>query len=398
MFSSFKIRDFRLFWVGSFISLTGTWLQQVALSWLIFKMTGSSLLLGLVGFFSSIPIFMFSLFGGVIADRVQKRKVLIFTQTLFLVSAFILGTMTQLKIITTRDIIIIAFLNGVILAFDAPLRQAMVVEVVGRPNLLNAIALNSAAFNSARFIGPALAGILIASIGMAGCFYLNAVSFLAVIFALILMRTKSSHQNNKGRFWFELKEGLLFIKHDRVILALLTTMGVLSLFGISYVILLPVFVIEVFKKDAVYLGYLMSFMGLGALFASLCLAKFSSFRIKGKILLSMLLGFSGILILFGINKSFKMALFYVLLMGYFSVICMAIINTLLQISITDEFRGRVLSVFTLTFLGLSPFGNLLAGWLAYLIQAPLIVSFGGIICVVLIIVIRIRNPEVFRLP
>lgn len=397
MFSSLKIRDFRLYWWGGLISLIGTWLQQVALSWLVFRLTGSSLLLGLVGFFSTIPVFLFSLFAGVVADRVQKRQMLIITQTLFMISAFVLAILTQFKMITTQQIILIAIINGTILAFDGPLRQSMVVEVVGRDNLFNAIALNSAAFNAARIIGPAMAGILIASIGMSGCFYLNGISFLAVIIALGLMHTRSNNQKNKNKFWQDLLNGLLFIKDNKAIRALVIMMGVLSLFGISYIILLPVFVSEVFKKGAQTLGYLMSSMGLGALAASLSLARFSDLRFKGRFLVITLLGFSVILILFGMTRNYIFSLFYIFLMGYFSVTCMAIINTLLQTSVSDEFRGRVMSAFMFTFIGLTPFGNLLSGWLAHIIGTPLTISLGGIICAISISIITFLNPSVFKL-
>jgi len=181
MFSSLKVRNFRIYWFGMLVSLTGTWIQQVAQSWLVFQLTNSAFLLGLVGFLSSVPVLMLSLFAGVLADRVEKRKILIATQILFMILAFLLALLTQLKIITPLQIMIIALLNGAVMAFDAPSRQAMVVELVGKTHLPNAIALNSVAFNSSRIIGPALAGVLVAVIGIGGCFYLNGISFLAVI-------------------------------------------------------------------------------------------------------------------------------------------------------------------------------------------------------------------------
>ncbi len=187
MFSSLKIRNFRLYWFGMLLSLVGTWIQTVAQSWLVFQLTNSAFLLGLAGFLGLFPVFLFSLFGGVAADRVNKRVILLFTQNAFMVLAFILAIMTHLKIITPVQIMIIALLNGVVMAFDAPARQSVVVELAGKQHLLNAIALNSAAFNSARIIGPALAGLLIAGVGMSGCFYINGISFLAVIFALVLI-------------------------------------------------------------------------------------------------------------------------------------------------------------------------------------------------------------------
>mgnify|MGYP001574438469 FL=1 len=186
MFSSLKVKNFRVYWFGMFVSLIGTWIQIVAQSWLVFQLTNSAFLLGVVGFLSSIPVFLLSLFGGVLADRLNKRNILIATQSAFMLLAFLLAALTQMKLVTPYQIMFIALLNGVVMAFDAPSRQAMVVELVGKDYLFNAIALNSIAFNSSRIIGPALAGVLVATIGMSGCFYINGISFLHLIIALFL--------------------------------------------------------------------------------------------------------------------------------------------------------------------------------------------------------------------
>lgn len=194
MLSSLKVRDFRIYWLGVLVSLVGTWLQTMAQSWLVFQITNSAFLLGLVGFLSSIPVFFFSLLGGVAADRINKKKILLFTQVSFMLLAFVLAVLTQKRLVTANEIMMIALLNGLVMVFDAHTRHAIVVELVGRERLLNAIALNSADFNSSRIIGPALAGILVSVIGMSGCFYLNGVSFLAVILALLTIRLKPLRQ------------------------------------------------------------------------------------------------------------------------------------------------------------------------------------------------------------
>src|SRR3989338_1590012 len=188
MFSSLKFKNFRIYWFGMFVSLIGTWIQYTAQSWLTFELTKSAFLLGVVGFLSSIPVFLLSLFAGVLADRVNKRNILIATQVAFMLLAFLLAVLTQMKTITAFQIMVIALLNGIVMAFDAPSRQAVVVELVGREHVFNAVALNSVSFNSSRLIGPALAGVLVATIGMSGCFYINGISFFAVIIALFLIK------------------------------------------------------------------------------------------------------------------------------------------------------------------------------------------------------------------
>ncbi|MBI4972971.1 MAG: MFS transporter, partial [Candidatus Omnitrophica bacterium] len=258
MFSSLKVREFRIYWLGMFVSLVGTWIQTIAQSWLVFQLTHSAFLLGVVGFLGFIPVFILSLFGGVVADRFNRRNTLLFTQSAFMLLAFLLAISTQLRLITPRQIMLFAVLNGIVMAFDAPSRQSVVVDLVGKAQLLNAIALNSIAFNSSRIIGPALAGILIASIGMSGCFYVNGISFLAVIIALLLIKINHSVSENKNtNFSKDLIVGLNFIKNNLTILILIVMVGVTSLFGISYVILMPVFASDILKAGAKGLGILM---------------------------------------------------------------------------------------------------------------------------------------------
>ena len=269
-----------------FVSLIGTWIQSVAQSWLVFQLTNSAFLLGVVGFLSSIPVFFLSLFGGVLADRMNKRNILIATQTAFMLLAFILAILTQMKLITPGEIMLIALLNGIVMAFDAPSRQAVVVDLVGRENLFNAIALNSAAFNSSRIIGPALAGILVAYIGMSGCFYINGISFLAAIIALFLIRINRNFNSERNKPALQdLRDGLIFIKNNRLILILVTMIGIVSLFGVAYVMLMPIFANDILKVGVQGLGVLMSSTGLGALLAALTLARLGDFKYKGRFLI-----------------------------------------------------------------------------------------------------------------
>lgn len=395
MFSSLKVRNFRLYWFGTLISLIGTWIQIVAQSWLVFQLTNSAFLLGVVGFLSSIPVFFLSLFAGVIADRMNKRTILIFTQIAFMVLAFILAILTDIKLITPRQIMFLAALNGVVMAFDAPTRQAVVVELVGKNHLFNAIALNSVAFNSSRIIGPALCGILVASIGLAGCFYVNGISFLAVILALFLIRINNipnNHKNNTASK--DLKEGLKYIKNNRAILILVSMVGVVSLFGISYAILMPIFAKEILHVGVKGLGVLMSSSGLGALIAALILARLGDIKYKGRFIIASSIIFSLSLILFSLSKVYIFSIFTLLLIGGSSVMAVALINTLLQTMVKDEFRGRVMSAFMLTFAGIMPFGNLIAGSLAHSLGVSFTVLVSGIICTLFFILINIIYRDV----
>lgn len=375
------MRNFRIYWLGMFISLIGTWLQNVALSWLVFELTQSAFLLGVVGFLSSIPIFFLSLLGGVVADRVSRRNIMILTQALFMGLAFILALFTQFKLITVSQIMAFALLNGVIMAFDAPARQALVAELVGKAHLMNAIALNSASFNSARIIGPALAGIFVAAIGMSGCFYLNGISFLAVLVALLGIKIEGGAKvKPRGHLRQDFIDGLKFIKHNPLILMLLSMAGMISLFGISYVILMPVFAADILRSGVNGLAMLMSSAGLGALAAALWLARLGDFRRKGRLLILSSLLFSLFLVIFALSKVFVISLIALVFTGGFGIMSVSIVNTILQVTVPDEFRGRVMSAFMFTFAGALPFGNLIAGTAAHAIGVALTVAISGVIC------------------
>ncbi len=388
MFSSLQVKYFRIYWLGMFVSLIGTWIQTVAQSWLVFELTNSAFLLGVVGFLGSIPIFVLSLFGGVLADRVNKRNILIFTQVTFMFLAFLLAVLTQFKLITPLQIMFIALFNGVVMAFDAPARQSIVVELVGKKHLFNAIALNSVAFNSSRIIGPAIAGVLVSVIGMSGCFYLNGVSFLAVIVALFCIRLGTGAVRNNNSALKDLKEGLIFISRNPLILALVSMVAAMSLFGISYVILMPVFVNNVLHAGVKGLGVLMSSTGIGALIGALILARLGDFKYKGRLLIGSAFLFSLSLIIFSLSKNYALSVFSLILIGCTSVIPIALINTLLQINVPDQFRGRVMSLFMITFAGIMPFGNLISGGLAQSLGVSAALFFCGLICLVLFTLIN----------
>ncbi|MEI6831136.1 MAG: MFS transporter [Candidatus Omnitrophota bacterium] len=398
MFSSLKVKYFRIYWLGMFVSLVGTWIQSVAQSWLVFQLTNSAFLLGVVGFLGSIPIFVLSLFGGVLADRVNKRNILIFTQVLFMLLAFLLAFLTQFQLIKPQQIMVIALLNGIIMAFDAPARQSIVVELVGKEHLFNAIVLNSVAFNSSRVIGPAIAGLLIFTIGMSGCFYLNGLSFLAVIVALFLIKlNKNPGLQNNNSALSDLKQGLVFISKDRLILALVSMVAAMSLFGISYVILMPVFANDILRVGAKGLGILMSSTGLGALIGALALARLGDFKYKGKLLIWSVFSFACSLIVFSFSRGYLVSIVSLICIGCSSVTAIALINTLIQIKVPDEFRGRVMSLFMITFAGVMPFGNLISGTLAEAFGVSQALFFCGLICLVLFAVVNFLFPGLRRL-
>lgn len=378
-----------------FISLIGTWVQIVTQSWLVFQLTNSAFLLGVVGFLSSIPVFLLSLFGGVLADRLNKKNILIATQSIFMLLAFLLAALTQMKLITPYQIMLVALLNGVVMAFDAPARQAVVVDLVGKDYLLNAIALNSIAFNSGRIIGPALAGVLVATVGMSGCFYVNGISFLPFIIALFFIRVnKYSKADKNNRVWRDLKEGIIFIRNNRTILILISTVAVVSLFGIAYVIFMPIFANDILKVGVRGLAALMSCIGIGALVAALFLARLGDFKYKGKLLVFAYFIFSLSLVLFGLSKIYLLSLIALIFIGGSSVTAMALINTILQTRSPNEFRGRVMGVYMLTFFGILPFGNLIAGTLAEAFGVSFTIMISGIICSLFFAIINIIYPEI----
>ena len=397
MFSSLKVKYFRIYWLGMFVSLVGTWIQNVAQSWLVFELTHSAFLLGVVGFLGSIPILIFSLLGGVLADRINKRNILIFTQVFFMLFAFLLAFLTQFQLIKPQQIMIIAFLNGIIMAFDAPARQAIVVELVGKENLVNAIVLNSVAFNSSRIIGPAIAGLFISVIGMSGCFYLNGISFLAVIVALFWIKLgKSTVQKNNSAF-SDLKEGLFFIGRNRLILALVSMVAAVSLFGISYVILMPVFANNVLHVGVKGLGVLMSSAGIGALVGALVLARLGDFKYKGKLLIWSVFSFGFSLIMLSLSREYFLSIISLICVGYSSVTAIALINTLIQIKVPDAFRGRVMSLFMITFAGIMPFGNLISGSLAQAFGVSVGLFLCGLVSLILFTLINFLFPDIRRL-
>jgi len=381
-FPALHYRDFRYFILGQLISLSGTWMQSVAQGWLVYSLTKSPFYLGVVAAAGSLPILFFSLLGGIVADRFMKRNLLLVTQALSIIPALLLGILTDLHLITVWQVALLAMLLGTVNAFDIPTRQAFFVEIVGREHILNAIAMHSAAFHSARIIGPVIAGMAIAYISLPACFYLNAASFLAIIFALSRMKAKGAIKTGSEGFLRELTEGIRFIKSKPEIYRLILLIAVFSLIGLPYISFLPVFVVEVLKAGPEGLGFLVGATGAGSLSAALMLAFRGGVREEIRFLFVTSISFSLSLFVFSLSKTFPLSMVALFFAGWGMVSFLATSNSLIQLSVPDRLRGRVMSVYTIVFLGFTPIGNSLIGTLADAIGTVDAVGISAIICTI----------------
>jgi MFS family permease len=374
-------RNFQLFFSGQLISLTGTWMQSVAQAWLVYSMTKSALLLGSVGFASQIPVFLFAPFGGITADRVNRQRLVIATQTASMILAGILAWLTLSGRIHVWHIFLLAGLLGVVNAFDIPGRQSFLIDMVGKEDLMNAIALNSSMFNGARVIGPAVAGILVARIGEGWCFAANAFSYIAVIIGLLLMKVRSVPRISNRSPIEDIIEGFRWVNRTKIIRSLLFLIGLVSLVGMPYTVLMPVFADKILHGGARGLGILMGATGVGALFGALTLAAKTGIKGLGRwvTITCATLGIS--LFLFSFSTSFWLSAALLLPCGYSMMLQMACSNTLIQTIVPDHLRGRVMSLYSMMFMGMAPFGAFFGGALANRIGAPMTVAVGGIACV-----------------
>jgi MFS family permease len=375
-------RNFQLFFAGQMISLVGTWMQTVAQSWLVYRLTGSTLLLGTVGFASQFPVFLVAPLGGVVADRSNRHRVVIYTQAASMALAFILAVLTLTNRIQVWQIMVLAAGLGIVNAFDIPTRQAFLMDMVGREDLMNAIALNSSMFNGARIIGPAVAGIVVAWVGEGWCFFGNAVSYIAVIAGLLMM--KITHPVNlaaEGSPLEHILEGFRFAAKAAPIRAILLLLGVVSLVGMPYSVLMPVFASEILHGGARELGWLMGATGVGALLGALSLAARVGVKGLGRLIAVCAGGFGLSLIAFSASKLFWLSLILLLPVGFTMMVQMASTNTLLQSMVPDQMRGRVVALYTMMFMGVAPFGAFFAGAVAHRLGAPWTVAIGGVVCI-----------------
>lgn len=370
-------------------------MQNVAQSWLVYKLTGSPLLLGAVGFASQIPIFLLSPIAGAMVDRRNRHKLVVATQTVSMILAFILTAITLLGVVKVWHIFVLAALLGFVNAFDIPARQAFIVEMVGREYLMNAIALNSSMFNGARIVGPAIAGILVASIGEGWCFFVNAVSYIAVIIGLMMMRVAPrTERPPETSAWIDIKEGFGWVLNTKPILSLLLLVGLVSLVGMPYAVLMPIFADRILHSGARGLGILMGFSGAGALIGALTLAAKSGLRGLSTWVAACSACFGVFLIFFAYSRTFWLAAAMLIPVGLFMMVQMASTNTLIQSMVPDRLRGRVMSVYSMMMMGMAPLGALLAGALSDHIGAPLTVALGGVFSILGSIWFSTRLPVI----
>jgi len=384
IFRALYSRNYRLFFGGQGISLIGTWMQQIAMSWLVYRLTNSVFLLGLIGFSSQISSLFFSPFAGVLSDRWNRHHILVATQSLAMIQAFILAYLTLMGVVAVHHLIILSIFLGLVNAFDMPTRQAFVVEMVEkREDLENAIALNSFLFNGARLVGPSIAGILISILGEGLCFLLNGVSFLAVIIALLAMKmTPNKEDSEKTRVLQGLKEGFIYAFGFPPIRSILFFLGWISLVGTANTTLMPVFARDILRGDSKTYGFLMAAIGVGAIIGAIFLASRKNALGLGRIITIASSIFGIGLISFSLSHVLWLSFFLLLLTGFGMMVHMASSNTILQTIVDDDKRGRVMSLYAMAFMGMAPLGSLVGGSLAGWIGAPTTLILVGTSCMI----------------
>jgi MFS family permease len=386
-------RNYRLFFSGQLVSLVGTWMQQVAEAWLVYRLTGSAALLGVAGFASQIPVFLLATIGGTVADRANRHRILVITQTTSMVLPLILATLVFTGHVHVWHVFALAATLGVVNAFDVPARQAFVVEMVGKEDLVNAIALNSSIVNGARTIGPAVAGVLLAAVGEGWCFLINGLSYVAVITGLLLMKLPArDKQIHPPPALADTVEGFSFVRRSPPVRDLLLLVGLVSFAGMSYSVLMPIFADSILHGGPKGLGLLMASAGFGSLCGALSIASRSSTRGLGRVVALSALTFGVGLMVFALSRAFWLSAALLFVVGMSMITQAASTNTLIQSMVPDALRGRVMAVYAMMFMGMSPIGALLQGALAERIGAPHTLVIGGFICVVGAIVFNIRLP------
>ena len=381
-FRSLEYRNFRLFIAGQSISTIGTWMQSVAMSWLVYRMTGSALLLGTVAFLSQIPTFVLSPFAGVFADRYNRHKIIVVTQVLSMIQAAILAILTLSGNITVWQIVALGFFLGCVNSVDIPARQSFLIEMVEKKEVLgNAIALNSAMFNASRLIGPTLAGIIVAVAGEGICFLVNALSFLAVIASLLMMKLdRTERRAPEMHVLQELKEGVIYAYNSLPIRRILSLLSVISMLGMSYIVLMPVFAKDIHHGGADTLGFMMGAVGIGALAATLWLASLGEPPTLEKTVPTAATIFSVSIILFALSRVLWVSIVLLIVTGFGFLATTASFNTIIQNTVHDDKRGRVMSLYAMAFIGMAPIGSLLAGAIANKLGATDALLIGGFAC------------------
>jgi MFS family permease len=362
--------NFRLFWSGNFLSNIGTWMQNVAQGWLVLSLTGSAFWLGVVGFAGSFPFLIFTLFGGVVADRVNKRRLLLVTQSIMMLLAFALAALAWLKIITVWEVVVLSFLNGMAMAMNAPSYQALVPRLVKREDLTNAIALNSAQFNMSRILGPTLGGYAMALVGVAGNFFLNGISFLAVLWALTRIEYPEQEPSHYPGFLSSLREGFAYVRGNSQLRVLVWMTAWASFFGIPFLTFIPYFARIELHVGETGLGWLMAASGLGAVLGAVTVAALGKVRHRGAVVTFGGVVFFSAIIGFCYSHIFVLSQCLLLVEGYSGILMISSFNVAIQHLASDQMRGRVMSIYATGFLGLPPLGSLLAGEMSRHIPTP----------------------------
>ncbi len=395
---SFQNKNFRSYWSGQVISQIGTWMQIVAQSWVVYDLTDSPLMLGLVNFAALLPVLPISLLAGVLSDRFPRRNIIIMSESILMLQAIIMAGLIWFNIIQVWHVILLSFVLGAAAALEQPARLAFVVDIVGKKDLSNAVALNSSGFNSARIIGPALAGLMIAAIGEAACFIINGLTYLA--FILVLFAIQVPHQIRKKdsiQVMGSLKDGFKYILDSKIILGLLLIVSVASFLTIPYIALMPVFARDVLQTGPDGLGFLLTAVGVGAIFGAMISAYLKDGK-RGKWILAANITGPIFLILFCFSKYFIISLLIIVLVGASNAIRLTLANSLTQLNTSDEYHGRVMSVFNLLFNGMSRFGALAVGGLAEIITATWALTISAGISAIIGFVLFIQLPHIRKLP
>lgn len=399
-FGALRHRNFRLFITGQFVSLCGTWMQSVALGWLVLELTDSAFLVGLVVALGALPILAFTLYGGMIADRVNKRRALMLLQSGMMLDAALLGTLTVLGHVTPAWIMILAVVHGTFAAFEIPIRQAFLIEMVGREDLMNAIALNSSAFNLSRVFGPALAGGVLALLGAAACFYLNAASFFAVLYGLSLIRVAGENEPRAPRR-AKLRDGLMWIHGDEWARTLVGVTAVSGIFGSALVALLPVYARDVLLTGAAGYGGLSASFGVGAASGALLVAAAGGRFKRGPVALGAALSLGLGLVLLSISRFYPVSVSLMIVLGLSMALNAIMTNSTLQLEAPDHLRGQIVGLYALIVVGVAPLGSLPAGWMADQIGVDAVVGMSGVVVAgaALLAVVGRRSRGVgFRVP
>jgi MFS family permease len=405
MFRALRHRNFRLFWSGAFLSNTGTWMQAVAQGWLVLQLSNSPFWLGVDAFMATAPGLLFTLVGGVFADLIDRRKLLIYSQIVAGFAALTLGTLVVTSVVKVWMILMLSFVTGCCMSIAGPSYLALVFDLVGREDLANAIALNSTQFQLARALGPVAAGVGFKVFGLAGCFFANGVSFAAVCIGLAMVRydrtlNPQEHEQQtkeERKFIKNLTDGFRYVANRPRVSMLLVISAVTSLFGAPYIAMAPVFARDVLHMGETGLALLMGMAGAGALFGALFLAYLGDFRHKGWFVLGGDLGFALCLIGFSLSTKVIGSIVFLFALGFGIVCSVAVTNTLLQKLVSDEMRGRVMSMFMLSFIGAMPIGNLIAGAASHRFGAPHTLAVGGAIIAVFAVVVTWKSPRLRQL-